>query len=517
MEFMAMAGRNATQIMAELPSVLDLSAAANTEVARTADIMTNVMGAFNIQSKDATKTADIFARATSSANVDMEMLAETMKDAAPIADVIGASLTDVATLAGFLGNVGIQGTKAGTALKNIFVRLAAPPTEAAKWFDKIGLKTSTLDGKLRPIPEVFQELGTKLRRLPEVKRLEAIDAIFGKIPISSAAKLVTDLGSTNSEFMKLANTMSKTEITAASMAAIMRKGSVGAFAKFAGALADMAIAIAASGVLDAISSIAITMSKVFTWVSKANPAIMKLAVVITTLIGLAGPLLMFTGIALHGFGLIGTSLAAVGGIAGLVALPFVKLLGVVSLAAIGITTAVTNIDNTLGSVALSLVTLWNPIAGAITYVIARFDKLIPYFNLVRNALDTSLTGIEKGPGARALIWIGDKIGQVFDNLKNLVDWATFGGLKVIADALFTDEELTSAGLTAEGAIKGSALDRQSELSRNSMSQSVLMQKGNQENVTRVVFENAPPGTTAIAEKGQQEIDFMNGPIMPGLQ
>lgn len=516
MDFMAMAGRNVNQIMTEMPAVLDLAAASNTDLARTADIATNIMGAFDLESKDMTSTADVLAKTVSSANVDMEMLAETMKDAAPIADVLGMSIKDVSTLAGFLGNVGIQGTKAGTALKNIMTRMAAPPKAAQEWFDKLNVKTADLKGNFRGIVPIFKELGGKLNKLSQVKRLEAINAIFGKIPLSSAAKLATDLGKSNSKFIELAKSMEHTEGAAKRMSKIMLQGSVGSFARFMGSMSDLAIAIGQSGVLDVVAKLADGMSDLFRWFAKTNPTLLKFITVMGVLLALAGPLLMFGGMALHAFGLIGAGLTAVGGIAGLLATPIVGAMAVIMGALVAITTVISDVDSMLGQVALSLLLVWNPVIGVITYLVSRFDKLLPYFTLLKNALDTSLGGIDKGPGAKALIWLDNMVGQIFTNVKNLLDWATFGGLRLLADTFFTDKELKAAGLTEDGAIQGSALDRNSELSRNNMSQSIL-NPGGQENVTRVVFDNAPPGTSVIAEKGQQEIDFMNGPIMPGLQ
>ena len=517
MEFMAMAGRNVNEIMAEMPHILNLAAASNTELARTADIATNIMGAFGLQSKDMPMVADVLAKTTASANVNMEMLAETMKDAAPIAETLGMGIKDVSTIAGFLGNIGIQGTKAGTALKNIMTRMAAPPKKAREWMDRLGVSGADMKGNFRGVVPIFKDLGKAMKNLSQVKRLEAINAIFGKIPLSSAAKLAGDLAKNNSEFSKLAKTMENVEGAADKMTKIMLKGSVGAFARFMGSITDLAIAIGQAGILDAIASLADGLAAILRSVSKANPALIKLVSVMGILVALAGPILMFTGIALHAFGLIGASLAAIGGVAGLVTSPFVIFLATAVGALLAITTVISNIDNSLGSVALGLLTVWNPVLGVITYLVSRFDKLMPYFKLVSNALDTSMGGLSKGPGAKALIWLSDTIVRIFDNFKNLLDFATFGGLKVLANALFTDDELVAAGLTDEGAIKGSALDRNSDLSRNNMSQSIMGPKKSEDNVTRVVFDNAPPGTSAYVEKGKQEIDFMNGPIMPGLQ
>ncbi|WP_261945310.1 phage tail tape measure protein [Paenibacillus melissococcoides] len=55
-----------------------------------------------------------------------------MKYVAPIARASGRSLEEMASATAMLGNAGIQGSEAGTALRAIMIRLAKPTAEANK-------------------------------------------------------------------------------------------------------------------------------------------------------------------------------------------------------------------------------------------------------------------------------------------------------------------------------------------------------------------------------------------------
>jgi len=289
MGFLGMAGYSVNDILAATPDLLNLAAAANIDLARAADIASNIMGAFGKNASETGAVADILARATASANVDMEMLAETMKDAAPIAKQFGASLKDTSVLAGFLGNIGIQGSKAGTAMKNIFLTLSAPPAKALKWFDQLGIKTTEIgkDGEnvLRPVKDSFKDLGGELAKLPAPTRLEAIKDIFGKIPIASAAALANDLGKTNSQFVKLTEKMNDGTITAEGMAKTMNKGASGSFARMASAAEGVAIAMGESGILKGTESVFNIFAKIFSLLGKHAPILTKIIGIVFALAG----------------------------------------------------------------------------------------------------------------------------------------------------------------------------------------------------------------------------------------
>lgn len=109
MEYLTMAVFNARQTVQAIGGVLDVAAAAGTDLGRTSDIVSNVL----------TKTF-------TSSNTTLESPGETMKYVAPVAKSAGASIELMAAMVGVLGDAGIQGSMAGTTLRNTFL-CAAPP------------------------------------------------------------------------------------------------------------------------------------------------------------------------------------------------------------------------------------------------------------------------------------------------------------------------------------------------------------------------------------------------------
>ncbi len=117
MGYLGMAGWKTEQIYGTLPGMLNLAAGAGTDLARTADIVSDNMTAMGVPVEKAGHFMDVYAYALSNANVDLEALGETMKYAAPIASAFGASLEDTAEMTMMMGNAGVKGSMAGTALR----------------------------------------------------------------------------------------------------------------------------------------------------------------------------------------------------------------------------------------------------------------------------------------------------------------------------------------------------------------------------------------------------------------
>jgi TP901 family phage tail tape measure protein len=253
MGFLAMAGWKTNQILAATPDLLNLAAAAEMDLARAADITSNIMGAFEMDATRAGEATDVLAALTSSANVDMEMLADTFKMAAPLANAYGATLKDTGTAVGFLGNLGIQGTNAGTAMKGLFSVMSNPPPKAAKWFEELNIQTSKIDknGKrvMRDFSGTMAELGKKLNKMSQPERLKALGDIFGKIVGPSAIALANDLAKTDSQFVQLGESMKDVEGRADKMAKIMMQGAPGAVAEMMAAIEGLTLAIGESGLL----------------------------------------------------------------------------------------------------------------------------------------------------------------------------------------------------------------------------------------------------------------------------
>lgn len=154
-----------------MPGLLNLAAAGATELGTAADIVSDVMTAMGMSADQASRAADVFARTATSSNTTIEGLGETLKYAAPIAYSFGMELEEVAALAGMMGDAGIKGSQAGTAMRSALLRMADPAEEAATWMEKLGLSFAESDGSMKSMSSILRDTNKAFSSLTEAERL----------------------------------------------------------------------------------------------------------------------------------------------------------------------------------------------------------------------------------------------------------------------------------------------------------------------------------------------------------
>lgn len=174
MSYLGMAGWKATDIAKGLPGLLSLAAAGGTDLARTADIVSDNLTAFGLSTEQSAHMADVYATVITSTNTNVEMLGETMKYAAPVAHAFGASMEETAALAGLMANSGIKASQAGTTLRAGFLRLAGPPKMAADAMAKLGMSMSDISAEHKEASAAMESLGIQLSDTKGPKKMSAI-------------------------------------------------------------------------------------------------------------------------------------------------------------------------------------------------------------------------------------------------------------------------------------------------------------------------------------------------------
>ncbi|MCT6839120.1 MAG: phage tail tape measure protein, partial [Bifidobacteriales bacterium] len=79
----------ANAIFEAMPGTLQLASSAQIDLARAADIVTNIMTGYNKKGSELAHVNDVLVRAFTSANTDLVQLAEAMKYAGPVASAAG--------------------------------------------------------------------------------------------------------------------------------------------------------------------------------------------------------------------------------------------------------------------------------------------------------------------------------------------------------------------------------------------------------------------------------------------
>src|SRR5690606_18168445 len=196
MSYLAMAGFSVAEIVDAMPGLLDTAAAAQSGLGVTADIVSNVLSGFQLEARETTRIADVLTATFTSSNTTLEMLGDTMSYVAPVAAALGVSIEEVAAMTGRLGDVGIQGQRAGTALRAIFTRLAAPTGEAAKTLERLGVATTDSAGNLLPMIDIIRQIEDRTRDMGSAERSAILTTLVGVEAVSAFSALL-DVGADN--------------------------------------------------------------------------------------------------------------------------------------------------------------------------------------------------------------------------------------------------------------------------------------------------------------------------------
>jgi TP901 family phage tail tape measure protein len=179
MQALATAGMDVNGILESMPGLLDTAMAGNAGLQETADIITNIMSGFGIDPDETGRVADVLAATFTTSNTNLNMLGETMKFVAPLAATSGQNLEIMAAAAGILGNTGIQGSMAGTALRTMLTQLKAPTDAAQASLDELNIQLTNADGTLLELPDLVRNLQSGMARLDPSRQTRLMKDLVG--------------------------------------------------------------------------------------------------------------------------------------------------------------------------------------------------------------------------------------------------------------------------------------------------------------------------------------------------
>jgi len=186
LESLITAGYTATSAIGALPKVVDFATAGQLGIAQSSEIASNALGAFNLKSEDAVKNAtnmgrvmDVMVRAGADSQTTITELAAAFEEGAATASKAGASVEEFSGLLGVLASSGMKGSKAGTALRNVYTRLNKQTPVAAKMMKKYHIEVARGKDGTIDMAATVGNFSKQLKGLSLNQQQAAIATIFG--------------------------------------------------------------------------------------------------------------------------------------------------------------------------------------------------------------------------------------------------------------------------------------------------------------------------------------------------
>lgn len=375
--FYAMAGFKPEQIQNAMKGTLSMSLAGDIDLATTADIGSNILTGFKLNSDEMNRVSDTLVATFTRSNTNLNMLGDTMKYVAPVASGLGVDLETAAVAAGKLGDAGIQGSMAGTSLRSILGRLAEPPKQAADALEELNIKTRDARGNLRGLPEILADLDKKTKKMGTAQRAGYFKHIAGEEAFSALSVLTDQAGS--GELQKMIAEVKAAKGEAQKVADTMTNNLDGDLKNLTSAWEDVGIQIFGgvdSPLRDIAKSITDIISKVGDW-AKRNPelanTLTKIALALGVILAVGGAIVLMLAAMLGPVAMLKLSLSVLGikgaGAFGLLA----KGLKAVGLALFGIGKALLTNPLFLAAAAIA----------AIAYAIYKnWDTIVAFFKKI---------------------------------------------------------------------------------------------------------------------------------------
>lgn len=170
MQTLVLAGMKAKDVTTYMQDVLNFSKAGTTTVQNAADVLISVTTAFGTGAGGITRTSDLIVRAAADSKASVESFGEAMKTASVVGQQFGATQEDVASMITMLANLGITGTAAGTAIRNMYADLSGRTGKTAKLMRDAGIEfRDAATGGMRPLIETTRELNDHMNKLAATK------------------------------------------------------------------------------------------------------------------------------------------------------------------------------------------------------------------------------------------------------------------------------------------------------------------------------------------------------------
>ena len=416
-----------------LAASMDLAAAGQLALADAAATTVQMMGSFGLGAGDAARIADALAGAANASSADVSDLTQAMSQCSAQASLAGWSLEDTAAALALFADNGIKGSDAGTSLKTMLQRLAAPTDEAAAAMALYGIEARDSEGHMKGVSDIAAELQGKLGTLSEAERDMALQTIFGSDASRAAAIMMKNGADGMAKYTDATH-----DATAAEEMAAAQKGDLSwALENMQGSLESAGIAFG-TALAPAVQVAAEAIGGAAEAFSSLPSGVQTAIAVVLGLVAALGPLLVVGGAVVSAIPAIQGGLAALGG-AVVSAIPAIQGgLAALGGALAGISWPIVAIVAGIAALVAAIMYLWNTNEGfrqavgaiwasvqvafgeacavIVPLVQGAFGAMVAFVDdLMNNGLATAISG--------ALQFIagvfGIDLGQAFETVKSI--------------------------------------------------------------------------------------------------
>lgn len=175
-----------------LAATMELAAAGNISMASAANVAVQAIKTFGLEAGNSTAIADALAGAANKSTAEISDLSQGFVQVGGWARLAGWDINDTAGALALMADRGYTGAMAGTSLKVMLQRLAAPTDKAAKTMEELGIQVRNSDGSMKSSTEIVDQFTNAMSGLNDEERDTALQTIFGTRAINAMLALMQE-------------------------------------------------------------------------------------------------------------------------------------------------------------------------------------------------------------------------------------------------------------------------------------------------------------------------------------
>lgn len=196
LNYLALAGYDANKAAEVLPSVLNLAAAGNMDLAYASNLATKAMASLQIEAtkENLDEFGNKLAVGASKAGATVSELGEAILTVGGTAANLKGGTTELITALGKLADVGLVGAEGGTHLRNVILSLQSPTKDAREIMEQLGLEVYDAQGNMRQLDDILTDLNTVMDGMTQGDKDSIINALFNKTDLAAVNGLLAAQG-----------------------------------------------------------------------------------------------------------------------------------------------------------------------------------------------------------------------------------------------------------------------------------------------------------------------------------
>lgn len=413
LNYLALAGYDTQEMVDTLPTVLNLAAAGDMELATASDMVTDAMSALGMETSDADVMVDQMAKTASSTNTSVAQLGEGILKIGATARSVRGGTAELNTALGILANNGIKGAEGGTHLRNVILSLQQGCEDGAIAVGDMSVQVYDAEGNMRSLNDILGDMNTAMDGMTAEEKNNIISKIFNKTDLASVNALLANTGDTWDD---LQDSITNSAGAAQQMADTQLDNLQGQLTLLKSALEGLAISIGEI-LMPYIKSIVSHIQSFVDWLNNLDERTQKIIVTVALVVAAIGPVLIIVGKVISSVGTIMTIIPKIVSLMGTVKTAMAGLNATMAANPIGL------IITAIGLLVAAFIYLWNNCEGFREFWINLWEKVKEIAITVWNAIKDFFVSIWEAISSTfttVVTAIGDFLSSAWEGIKNTV-------------------------------------------------------------------------------------------------